>query len=212
MWKLNQKLKPVFWEKMPAKSFFLFVLAVFFLFSSIGFVIDILNLGEVGVQKLVRNVLYCGLVATGFAYSFTKNIKMLPVTLIFQFGFFFLPWDTILPNDFTIDQATQLYIDGFGILSSIVISYTLFVIFISSQGIKQVRLRAEMDIAGEMHDVLVPPINFRNENLCIYGKSLPALEVGGDLIDLYEKDGSLTCYIADVSGHGISAGLFNGYV
>ena len=41
----------------------------------------------------------------------------------------------------------------------------------------------------------------------IYGASVPSGEVGGDLVDLLEQNGEWTAYVADVSGHGVSAGV-----
>ncbi|HEX4164845.1 MAG TPA: PP2C family protein-serine/threonine phosphatase, partial [Bryobacteraceae bacterium] len=44
-------------------------------------------------------------------------------------------------------------------------------------------------------------------SLAICGKSVPSSSVGGDLVDAVAFDGSVTCYLADVSGHGIAAGV-----
>lgn len=43
--------------------------------------------------------------------------------------------------------------------------------------------------------------------LAICGRSVPSSSVGGDLVDAVAFDGSVTCYLADVSGHGIAAGV-----
>jgi len=42
--------------------------------------------------------------------------------------------------------------------------------------------------------------------LAICGRSIPSSRVGSDLIDAVSF-GSLTCYLADGSGHGITAGV-----
>jgi serine phosphatase RsbU (regulator of sigma subunit) len=39
---------------------------------------------------------------------------------------------------------------------------------------------------------------------------MPSTEMGGDLIDTIESDGSLLAYVADVSGHGLAAGQLMG--
>jgi serine phosphatase RsbU (regulator of sigma subunit) len=36
--------------------------------------------------------------------------------------------------------------------------------------------------------------------------------MGGDLLDVVDHGGTMTCYIADVAGHGIQAGVFMGMV
>ena len=53
----------------------------------------------------------------------------------------------------------------------------------------------------------------QNRNLCpseIYGRSIPTQKVGGDLLDVYVGEKDLTCFIADISGHGVAAGLMMG--
>jgi serine phosphatase RsbU (regulator of sigma subunit) len=104
----------------------------------------------------------------------------------------------------------RLILDGFGLVVSVVLGYVFFILFISGEGIPQVRLKTEINLAKKMHDVLVPTIQFQNENIIVYGKSIPTSEIGGDLIDLYDKENTIICYTADVSGHGVAAGLLMG--
>src|ERR1700719_5207108 len=44
----------------------------------------------------------------------------------------------------------------------------------------------------------------------VYGQSIPSTEMGGDLIDAVESDGTLVGYVADISGHGLAAGQLMG--
>jgi hypothetical protein len=44
-------------------------------------------------------------------------------------------------------------------------------------------------------------------DLEICGKSIPSKTVGGDLVDAVCFDGTVTCSLADVSGHGIAAAV-----
>ena len=67
-----------------------------------------------------------------------------------------------------------------------------------------------MDLAQELHSNLVPKIEIVNKRFEIFGVSNPTEEVGGDLIDYFENETSHTCYIADVSGHGVAAGSLMG--
>jgi len=53
---------------------------------------------------------------------------------------------------------------------------------------------------------LAPPVNCREAGFEVVGASFPAYEVGGDLIDAIRTDRGLTCFVADVSGHGVPAG------
>jgi serine phosphatase RsbU (regulator of sigma subunit) len=49
-------------------------------------------------------------------------------------------------------------------------------------------LKAEMSLAKEIHDVLVPEIKKDSKEFDIYGKSVPTSEVGGDLVDVIERN------------------------
>src|SRR5437667_6611800 len=57
---------------------------------------------------------------------------------------------------------------------------------------------------------LVPTLSFQTPRFEVYGKSIASTEMGGDLIDVVESDGSLLAYVADLSGHGLPAGQLMG--
>jgi hypothetical protein len=88
----------------------------------------------------------------------------------------------------TIAQlAARARIDGFGCLVGAIFGYTLFVQFIASQGTRMVRLDTEIRLAREIHQALAPPIARRVGRLELAGRSLPSSEVGGDLLDAFER-------------------------
>lgn len=62
-------------------------------------------------------------------------------------------------------------------------------------------------MAAEIHKALVPPIHKTIGSFEIFGTSFPSGEVGGDLVDVAGDGTTWTGYVADVSGHGVSAGL-----
>ncbi len=101
-------------------------------------------------------------------------------------------------------------IDAIGIIATMALGYILLVIFINKEGIRNLRLQAEMNLAQELHSNLVPKIEIVNDRFEIFGISNPTDEVGGDLIDFVENETAQTCYIADVSGHGVAAGSMMG--
>jgi len=67
-------------------------------------------------------------------------------------------------------------------------------------------------LARAMQRTLVPPITFENAHLEAYGRTIPRDTVGGDLVDLVASDRDVVAYVADVSGHGASAGMLMGMV
>jgi len=89
---------------------------------------------------------------------------------------------------------------------TLIIGYVLFIGLMVGEGRRYFRVNAEIQLAREIHRKLVPKIERSIGRFTIYGESLPSGEVGGDLVDVIEG-GSWTAYLADVSGHGVSAGV-----
>ena len=85
--------------------------------------------------------------------------------------------------------------------------------FIQNEGCRAVRIQTELSLAQGIQQTLVPVIDWQSSNLEIYGISLPSAEVGGDLVDVVPlPDGSVFAYVADVSGHGLPAGILMGMI
>jgi sigma-B regulation protein RsbU (phosphoserine phosphatase) len=64
-----------------------------------------------------------------------------------------------------------------------------------------------MALAQEIHESLVPPIDLRTPACEVLGDSQPSSEMGGDLLDFRHDGEALTLIVADVSGHGVAAGV-----
>lgn len=73
------------------------------------------------------------------------------------------------------------------------------------------RLQTEVALAQEIHRKLVPAISVSVDDFEFCGGSLPSSEVGGDLLDLVtigpESEKRYGLLVADISGHGVSAGV-----
>ncbi|KAA3654576.1 MAG: hypothetical protein DWQ10_17680 [Calditrichaeota bacterium] len=206
----NQYLKKSkFWKYIPFRRYLIFVSAIFFLFSGIGFIIDLLSEGSYSELLLFINVFYSGIVAVFYVYSFTRNLKFLPFTILFQIVVGMNIWKEATQPVLS-EFPERAYFDAMGILVTLVLGYILLIIFINKEGLRNLRLQAEMDLAQDLHSNLVPKIEIVNKRFEIFGVSNPTDEVGGDLIDYFENETSHTCYIADVSGHGVAAGSMMG--
>jgi serine phosphatase RsbU (regulator of sigma subunit) len=68
-------------------------------------------------------------------------------------------------------------------------------------------------ILAALQSTLVPPLCYRGDCVEAYGECIPKDEVGGDLMDLV-ADGpeDVSAYVADVSGHGLRAGVLMGMI
>jgi serine phosphatase RsbU (regulator of sigma subunit) len=74
------------------------------------------------------------------------------------------------------------------------------------------RAHTEIALASEIHRLLVPAIDRRIGRFAFRAISLRSGEVGGDLADVVKTKAGWTAYVADVSGHGVDAGLLMGMV
>ena len=99
-----------------------------------------------------------------------------------------------------------------GIWVTLVGSYVFFVVFIQTSGRRAMIAQRELELAHGIQATLVPRISYRDERFEVCGLTLPSEKVGGDVVDLVKHDGGLFCYVADVSGHGLQAGILMGMV
>jgi serine phosphatase RsbU (regulator of sigma subunit) len=53
----------------------------------------------------------------------------------------------------------------------------------------------------------VPELSFRTSEFEFFGASFPSGTVGGDLVGVIAPNGGWFAYVADVSGHGVPAGV-----
>jgi serine phosphatase RsbU (regulator of sigma subunit) len=78
---------------------------------------------------------------------------------------------------------------------------------------EETRLATELASAHSIQRTLVPPISTSFSGYDLNGLSLPSEEVGGDLVDVVLlPNRSILAYVADVSGHGLQAGILMGMV
>jgi sigma-B regulation protein RsbU (phosphoserine phosphatase) len=106
----------------------------------------------------------------------------------------------------------RLNLSGFANILAMMLGYGCFLFVSITEGRRYFRVHAELELATEIHHVLVPSIAARIGDFEFYGRSLPSSEVGGDLIDLFQDGQGWIAYIADVSGHGVAPGVVMGMV
>jgi serine phosphatase RsbU (regulator of sigma subunit) len=67
-------------------------------------------------------------------------------------------------------------------------------------------------LASDIQNTLVPAVTYQTAHLEAHGQSRPKDEVGGDLVDLLSDGREVIAYVADVSGHGLRAGVLMGMI
>src|SRR4029077_15767872 len=100
--------------------------------------------------------------------------------------------------------AGRLPLDALGAMFGLMGGYLLFIYFINTSASRYLRARTEIDLAREIHRVLVSPIDRRIGDVEFYGVSFASGDVGGDVVDVVEDQGGWLGYVADVSGHGVA--------
>jgi hypothetical protein len=200
------------WKSTPLAMRICFYAAVFSLFASVGVLFLLMGTAYLSPLEIILNIVIMGGFAIAYAVaSLWRRYWLLPIVGLAEACAF-----TILANSYhaaspLIDSGSPLHkqlvnLAVIGIVS-VVLGYFLFIVFFARQGARYFRAHNEIAMAAEIHRALVPPINKTMASFEIYGISIPSGEVGGDLVDVAENGQAWTGYVADVSGHGVSAGL-----
>jgi len=149
-----------------------------------------------------------GLTAAGWLYASTMNRRALWLLIPSQAFWFYLP--RLFPKDFR--TGFTLSLEGCVCIAMIVTGYLLFVFFFRTEGVRTARMQAELALAQQIHASLIPPVERATNQLEMYGRSVAGAEMGGDLLDVVEGGGTTDLFVADVSGHGVKAGVVMGVV
>jgi len=200
-----------FWRTVPASSLVLFYAGVFWLFAVLGFLTLIDDTSRLNWQQASLNVLLSGGTAVLFAITaIRQKYLLMPLIALVTLPAFRWLAREIHKNPSVADIASlesQVKYLVFGGSFALAAAYTFFLVFFSREGTRYFRAHAEIALARELHQALVPVIQRTIGDFEIYGDSLPSGEVGGDLVDLVENADGWTAYVADVSGHGVSPGV-----
>ena len=199
-----------FWKSIELKYYLIFLSAVFFTFSIIGYVSDLLNNLSTPYGNLYLGVIIAGIAACMYGFAATKKPILIPAAIVVHFLMVQLNKQSsklLLTPEST--DAKLIFL-SLGIIFSMVCGYILFIIFISKVGAKHFALKAEMELAKKINEILVPEIDKDIKGFELYGVSIPASEMGGDLQDVIEEENGLLCISADVSGHGVPSGIYMG--
>lgn len=192
-----------FFAALSARSRLKLYAAIFFLLAPIG----LLATARIGDDRppwaLAGHVLLAGLAAVGWAAAFIHRLRLLFVVIpLHMAGYFLLErFDPSVPG-----PAGVLGIAFIGL------GYVFFIGFISGEGVSKLRLQTEIALAQAIHRDLVPPIALTARGLDLFGRSSPSSAMGGDLLDVIERDRRAVACVADVSGHGVPAGVVMGMV
>jgi hypothetical protein len=213
-----------FWRQFPLRSSVIFLLGVFLIFSTIPFVDDMTEMGREPALRLVLNVLITGGFCVLYAFAglslrskwwkaffpiFVVHVVLVNVVAARLPN---LPQPQLMDAAQIVKLHSRLSFDGVATFLAVVFGYVCFVTVSVTESRRYLRVRAEIELAAEIHRVLVPAIETKLGGYEFYGQSLPSGDVGGDLIDLAGSEQHWVAYLADVSGHGVAPGVVMGMV
>lgn len=210
-----------YWKNLPPVPRTVLLLGVFFIFGIIGSAIDVAGMGLQSTTRYLVSVLFFGLFAIVYATSGIllrgKSLKVIFIVVPVQMVVMglvlrFMP----TPQRMGVGEISQLHrrlvLDAAITIGGMLLAYSCFIFVFISEGRRYFRVHAEMELASEIHRVLVPKIETKIGEFDFYGRSQPSGVVGGDLIDLVGDGDKWIAYIADVSGHGVAPGVLMGMV
>jgi len=207
-----------YWRALPIRRMKSLIAGAFFTTAVFGFAVDLLQLD---VQPLGRGFfwpVFFGAASTGFLLIRIKKARLtlLLIAVAWAIGVLaarsslFRPGLVSTPVPVPRALEERILLDAIGIWVSGALGFRLLMSFVTTAGLDNVRMQTELALAHDIQATLVPTVSFQTPSFEVYGKSIPSTEMGGDLIDIIESDGSLLAYVADISGHGLPAGQLMG--
>ena len=190
----------------------LILAAIFSIFSMVGFLSDVMSFGRGTWDSVLVNALLSGVISVFWALAIMRHAMfVVPAIVVFVLANwlsgFSGPVNVAGPQH---DLQVRLVWDAAAVMIAVMTGYALFITFIAIEGRRYLRAHAEVALAREIHQRLVPPIARSIDGVDFFGNSIPSSEVGGDLVDVVERDGGWVAYLADVSGHGVASGALMG--
>lgn len=210
-----------YWQARPLGDVWPLLAAIALLFSILPVLGDVHALGRQPRGVMAANIaVTAAFVIATFWASIRRRFAVLTlVVAAFVVSLLALGRSTDAPLGPLppADVMTQrLGLDVALIAGAVSASYSLFLVFLFRESGVLARLRAEVELAALIHARLVPPVDTRVDGWQAFGASVASSEMGGDLLDVLpgppDRPSRWTAYVADVSGHGVGAGVFMGVV
>ena len=202
-----------YWRTLPMRSRGKFLVSAFVTWCAVGFVIDLLLVNHQPLGRGFFWPIYFGTLGAALFAARMGRTGFVPALLLIMGVGLWLAVRISLHSSPAPDLEAmhrRVVFDAIGILVGTTVGYRLLVDFIRTEGLATVRIQTELALAHGIQATLVPTLSLEGDRFDVYGKSIPSAEMGGDLIDAVERDGTLLTYVADISGHGLAAGQLMG--
>jgi hypothetical protein len=192
---------------------FLF-LGVFCLTGMVGCLLDAVVLGSKPFAEVIAWIVFTGIMGVVYLVLALRAPRWLIAGVLLHIAGSILVRSMLHNLNFNrIAPDVQSGV-RFAAVTSIILCFfscVFFLLFFYREGRHSIRLQTELKLAHDIQKTLVPVIELSSDKWELYGMSLPSENVGGDLVDVVSQDdGSLLAYVADISGHGLPAGILMG--
>jgi serine phosphatase RsbU (regulator of sigma subunit) len=188
---------------------------VFLLFGPMGVLVGLIQPNPAGWVVGLMLVVFSGTIALGWLQAIQRRQYWLlvPINLI---AFFFPPFlfaklyrMGIFSMGYDWDPFARRAVLAVMVVALISAGFVLIVRYIRQESRTAERARAELNVAKGIHARVAPPIDLRQGPIEVLGRSRSSEEMGGDLIDAIAAPGAgaVEVILADVSGHGVGAGI-----
>jgi hypothetical protein len=200
--------------------------AVFLTFAIIGPISTLMNMSTEPVHPLTVLIatFASGAIGSSFIFFGHKKVLLVSAFILFQAMNLSAPEITKLlttvpspqrfdtsgsvPMDRLADIAGQRKLIGVAAIFLLSSGYIMWIVVLNKEGAKRIRYQMEVQVAREIQQRLLPS-DIYTTNWCeAYGVTTAAADVGGDYFDFVRlSDDRVAIVVADVSGHGIGAGI-----
>jgi hypothetical protein len=215
------------WRNAPPRTAVIFLLAVFFVFTTMGFAGDIIDLGRTGPLRLVISVILTGLFAVfyaigGFSLRGRFWMAFFPIFAI-QFVTMGvvertlpdLPQPALTPAAEAERLHNRLIFDAVASIVAVSVGYAGFAHVSISEAKRYGRTRSEMALlesemaaARQVQQVILPEPGQSFPGYKVDSVYKPAREVGGDFFQVLPAgSGDLLIVFGDVAGKGLPAAM-----
>lgn len=214
------------WKTTPRRTSVIFLLAVFFVFTGIGFINDMLDMGRQPAVRFGIEVVLTGLFAVGYSIAgitlrgrfWIVCVPLFALQFISGFALANVFPDAAMPR--MMDAAglghlrNRLTFDGVGAIITICLGYAGLVVVSISEARRYARsqaekasLEAEMAAARQVQQVILPEPGAVFPGYKVESVYRPAQQVGGDFFQMLQADGGMLVVVGDVAGKGLPAAM-----
>lgn len=182
-------------------------------FAPIGVLVAMVNPEPGGWAFALAVAIFSAVLAMGWAFAVSTRRwwLLLPLNVIpfvapaHLFGS--LDRLGVLDAGYGYDRPTRLVILAVMVVVLTSAGFVLTILHIRRNERRGERIRVEFEMAARVHRDLVPAVDLRDGPAEVLAVSVPSAEMGGDLVDVVPGATHTDVVLADVSGHGVHAGI-----